>query len=106
MFKRGRGIEPVTADTGEYGQIAGVCPLCGKNVVRGRYNYGCMGYNDGCGFRVGLNICRRDIPINEISRLLATNSTAWLEGFISKNGKRFGAKLVIKDGNAVFSFDK
>ena len=106
VFKRGRGIEPVTADTGEYGQIAGVCPLCGKNVVRGRYNYGCMGYNDGCGFRVGLNICRRDIPINEISRLLATNSTAWLEGFISKNGKRFGAKLVIKDGNAVFSFDK
>ena len=105
VFENGKALKPISADTGEYGQIAGVCPLCGKNVVRGKYNYGCMGYADGCEFRIGLSICRRDIPILEVQRLLATGSTAKLDGFISKSGKRFAAKLIIKDKSAVFSFD-
>ncbi|MBQ1261279.1 MAG: topoisomerase C-terminal repeat-containing protein, partial [Clostridia bacterium] len=97
---------PVSADTGKYGQIAGKCPLCGRNVVRGQKSYGCIGYADGCEFRIGVNICRRDIPINEVSRLLAEGATARLDGFISKNRKRFAARLVLQDGKAVFSFDK
>ena len=92
-------------DTGKLGQIVGACPLCGRNVVRGKYNYGCMGYSDGCNFKMGVNICRRDIPISEAARLLATGSTALLTDFVSKNGKRFKAKLVLKDREVVFSFD-
>ena len=92
-------------DTGKLGQIVGACPLCGRNVVRGKYNYGCMGYSDGCNFKMGVNICRRDIPIAEAARLLATGSTALLTDFVSKNGKRFKAKLVLKDGEVTFSFD-
>ena len=93
-------------DTGKYGEIVGLCPLCGRNVVRGKYSYGCMGFNDGCKFRVGVNICHRDIPINEVRRLLAEGSTATINGFISKNGKYFDARLILKDGNAVFDFTK
>ena len=92
-------------DTGKLGQIVGECPLCSRNVIRGTFNYGCMGYSDGCNFKVGVNICKRDIPISEVARLLATGETALLTDFISKNGKRFKAKLVIKDGEAVFKFD-
>ena len=92
-------------DTGKLGQIVGVCPLCGRNVIRGKYNYGCMGYSEGCGFKMGVSICRRDVPISEAARLLATGKTALLTDFVSKNGKRFKAKLVLKDGEVVFSFD-
>ena len=92
-------------DTGKLGQIVGVCPLCGRNVVRGKFNYGCMGYSDGCDFKMGVNICRRDIPISEAARLLATGSTALMTDFVSKNGKRFKAKLVLKDREVTFSFD-
>ena len=92
-------------DTGKIGQIAGECPLCSRNVIRGKYNYGCMGYSDGCNFKMGVTICKRDIPISEVSRLLATGETALLTDFISKNGKRFKAKLVIKDGEVTFKFD-
>ncbi len=92
-------------DTGKIGQIVGKCPLCGRNVIRGRYNYGCMGYTEGCGFKTGINICKRDIPISEIARMLDTGETALLTDFISKNGKRFKAKLAIKDGAVVFKFD-
>ena len=92
-------------DTGKYGEIVGTCPRCGKNVVRGKTNYGCMGYNDGCDFRVGINICKRDIPISEVRRLLSEGETTYIDGFISKNFKRFRAKLVIRDGAAVFAFE-
>ena len=92
-------------DTGKYGEIVGVCPKCGKNVVRGKTNYGCMGYTDGCDFRLGINICKRDIPISEARRLLSEGKTALLDGFISKNFKRFKARLEIKDGLAVFAFE-
>ena len=92
-------------DTGKLGQIVGTCPLCGRNVIRGKYNYGCMGYSDGCGFKMGVSICRRDIPISEAARLISTGKTALLTDFVSKNGKRFKAKLVLKDGEVVFSFD-
>ena len=92
-------------DTGKLGQIAGTCPLCGKNVIRGKFNYGCIGYTDGCEFRIGVNICKRDIPIMEISRLLATGQTATLDGFISKKFKRFKAKLVLNKDKVEFKFD-
>ena len=106
VFKKGGGVPQSIAgvDTGKYGEIVGKCPLCGKNVVRGKYSYGCMGFEDGCSFRVGVNICKRDIPIAEVRRLLAEGATDIMPGFISKNGKYFKARLILKDGNAVFDF--
>ena len=106
VFKKGGGVPQSIAgvDTGKYGEIVGKCPLCGKNVVRGKFNYGCMGFEDGCTFRVGVNICKRDIPIAEVRRLLAEGATDTMPGFISKNGKYFKARLILKDGNAVFDF--
>ena len=92
-------------DTGSLGQIVGTCPICRKNVIRGKAGYGCMGYKEGCEFRIGLTICKKTIPIDEIRRLLATGSTLKLSGFISKTGKSFRARLVIKDGAVVFNFD-
>ncbi|MBR3875763.1 MAG: topoisomerase C-terminal repeat-containing protein [Clostridia bacterium] len=108
VFARGaEGVSEVRGvDTGKYGEIVGSCPVCKKNVVRGKFNYGCMGYEDGCKFRVGINICRRDIPIGEVRRLLTEGATDTIKGFISKNGRYFDARLVIKDGNAVFDFTK
>ncbi len=108
VFSRGDSEIPTVkgVDTGKYGETVGVCPVCGKNVVRGKYNYGCLGFDSGCEFKVGINICKRDMPIDEIRRLLETGSTATLSGFISpKTGRRFDAKFVLKDGKAVFSFD-
>ena len=96
---------PENIDTGSLGEIVGACPLCGKNVIRGKNGYGCMGYKDGCGFRIGLSICKKTVPIGELRRMLATGTTQKLRGFISKNGKTFEGRLVVKDGSVVFSFD-
>ena len=105
VFKnKENGFENENVDTGKYGEIVGKCPLCGKNVIRGKYNYGCYGFKDGCEFKMGVSICRKEIPISEARRLLAEGTTAKLRGFISKAGKRFDGKLVLKDGNVGFDF--
>ncbi len=106
IFKNGgTSSVAVPVETGKLGEIVGTCPICGKNVIRGKSGYGCMGYKEGCEFRIGLTICKKTIPINEIRRLLATGSTVKLSGFISKAGKPFSGKLVLKDNNVTFSFD-
>ena len=93
-------------DTGSLGEIMGLCPKCGRNVIRGNRAYGCMGYKDGCDFTVGLTICSRTIPKIAVQTLLATGKTPKLRGFISKIGRPFDAALVIRDGEAVFDFAK
>ncbi len=106
IFKNGgSSTVPQMIETGSLGEIIGPCPLCGKNVIRGRVGYGCMGYKEGCEFRIGLTICKKTVPINELRRMLATGSTAKLGGFISKKGKMFDGRLVVKDGKVVFDFD-
>ncbi len=98
--------EQISVDTGKYGEIIGACPLCGKNVIRGKSNYGCYGFKDGCEFKMGVRICRRDIPAEEARRLLTTGKTALIRGFISKTGKKFDARLILKDGAVAFDFSR
>ena len=105
IFKSGGfSTSPLNTNTGSLGEIAGACPICKKNVIRGKSNYGCMGFKDGCEFRIGVTICKRNIPIDEVRRLLLTGKSAKMRGFISKTGKPFDAALTIKDGKAVFDF--
>ncbi len=108
IFKNGAASDALLGDvdTGRLGEIVGTCPLCGKSVIRGNSAYGCMGYKDGCTFRVGTMICRRPIPKSEVARLLATGTTAWLRGFVSKNGKTFEGRLVLQGGEVKFSFER
>ena len=91
-------------DTGLYGEIVGICPVCGKNVVRDRYGYGCSGYKDGCKFRVNDYICERIISKNNVIKMLKDGSSSKIEGFISKNGKKFDAYLVIDKDKVNFKF--
>jgi len=89
---------------GFYGDVVGTCPLCSKNVLKGRYGYGCSGYKEGCKFRISGVICKRVIPISKAKELLNCGETGLIKGFTSKAGKTFDAKLVLENGKAVFKF--
>ena len=93
-------------DTGFYGDAVGTCPLCGREVTKGKYAYRCTGYKEGCHFRISLSICSRPIPIREAKNLLAAGRTHELSGFISpKNGSAFSARLVMDgEGKVTFRF--
>lgn len=90
--------------TGFYGDEIGVCPLCGKRVLKGRYRYQCEGYKDGCAFSIPAILCKRSISILEARGLLQNGKTGVLTGFISKAGKPFDAALKLSDGKAEFDF--
>ena len=91
-------------DTGFFGEIVGTCPLCGKNVIRDRYGYGCSGYKEGCKFRISDYICNRIVSKNNVIKMLRDGSSAKIEGFVSKNGKKFDAYLVIDKDKVNFKF--
>ena len=92
-------------DDGVIGDVVGNCPVCGKEVRRSRYGYGCSGYKEGCKFRFGNYICGRVISLSNARRLLAEGSTAKITGFVSKNGKPFDAYLVLTGNEVKFSFN-
>lgn len=91
-------------DTGFYGDIIGKCPICGENVMRNRYGYGCLGYKNGCDFKISGVICKRVISKSNASKILKEGESSKIEGFISKNNKEFSAKLKLEDKKIVFDF--
>lgn len=107
VFKKNASAPERDTDTGFFGDIVGKCPVCGSDVMRNRYGYGCKGYKNGCKFSVGSTICRREISASNIKKLLQTGSTYKIEGFVSKkSGKEFSAYLSLDENKkVVFRFD-
>lgn len=90
---------------GFVGDVVGKCPVCGNDVARTSFGYGCRGYRDGCKFSVGNVICKKVISFDSMQALLSTGSTPLLNGFVSKkSGKEFSARLVLENGSVVFRF--
>ncbi|MGN0966022.1 MAG: DNA topoisomerase [Candidatus Coprovivens sp.] len=91
-------------DIGFYGDIVGKCPICGNEVIKNRYAYGCRDYQN-CKFKINTSICNRVISKSNVIKLLSEGTTSQIEGFISKNGKEFNAKLKLDNENkVVFDF--
>ena len=90
---------------GFVGDVVGKCPLCGSEVTRTKFGYGCRGYKDGCKFSTGNVICGKVISIDNIKQLLETGTTQNITGFVSKkSGKEFSARLALEEGKVVFKF--
>ncbi len=96
------GMEDESLDTGFFRDEVGICPLCGKSVVKGKYSYGCEGWREGCSFRINLAICSRAIGIGQVKKLLSEGKTDLLQNFISpRTGNAFSARLVLGEGGKV-----
>ena len=101
--KKDVAIEKDT-DIGFYGDVVGKCPMCGNEVIKNRYAYGCRDYQN-CKFRISTQICGRWISKSNVEKLLSEGVTSNIEGFVSKNGKNFNAKLKLdSDNKVVFDF--
>jgi len=93
-------------DDGFVGDIIGKCPLCGENIIRTMFGYGCTGYKEkGCKFSVNNVICSRVIPKSAVKSLITNGKTQKMTGFISpKTGKEFSASFKLEEGRAAFDF--
>ena len=94
----------VPTDTDTSRERLGSCPRCGGDIVKGRFNYGCMNYREGCKFRIPLTLASREITAEEAVALLEKGSTEVLTGFVSKVGNPFSAALRIEEDDVKFDF--
>ncbi len=92
-------------DYGFVGDVIGKCPVCGSDVVRTKFGYGCSGYKDGCKFGFNGVICGRVVSLSNARKLLTDGSTYKIEGFISKAGKEFSASLKLNNNKVEFDFN-
>ena len=105
VFEKKEFSPEADTDDGFIGDVAGKCPICGKDVVRTRFGYGCTGYRDGCKFSVNNVILGRTVSLANVRKLLDTGESYKIDGFVSKRtGKEFSAKLKLENGKAVFDF--
>lgn len=107
VFLKREAPPETDTDDGFFGDVVGKCPLCGENVVRTSFGYGCSGYREkGCRFGVSNVICSRVISVSNMKQLLDTGRTFKIDGFLSKkSGKSFSAYLKLENGRAVFDFN-
>lgn len=89
------------------GDKIGVCPLCGGDVVENNKAWGCSNWreSDGhCGFTVWKTIAKRDMSVEDAKALIENKETDYLDGFVSKKGNAFSAKLCLRDGKIEMEF--
>lgn len=83
----------------------GKCPKCGAVVVKNKKGWGCSNWKNGCDFQIWSEVCGKKLTNTNVKELLAKGETRLIKGFISKNGKKFNARLELKDdGKLGFKF--
>ena len=98
--------EGLDNDIGFFMDVIGRCPICGKDVLRYKYNYGCCGYKEGCKFRIYMSMSGRTISVNNAKQLLEKGQTDLIKGFVSKSGKSFDAVVRLDGDRCVFDFSR
>lgn len=86
------------------------CPLCGGDVIKTSFGYGCANYSredaeHSCRFFINQKIAGVKITDSIVKHLIATKKTEVIQGFVSKSGSKFDAPLKLsEDGQVVFDF--
>ena len=82
------------------------CPVCKSGTIHDTGNaYQCS--NTGqCKFRMGKTICQREVPREQVIKLIETGKTDLIPRFISKKGKPFSAFLKLEGDKVGFEFEE
>ena len=89
------------------GKVLGPCPKCKEGqVVENAKAYGCSRYREGCNLTIWKTVARKRLTEKQAQLLMANGRTEKMQGFISKAGKKFEARLKFDDEvKVVFEFD-
>ncbi|WP_058557197.1 type IA DNA topoisomerase [Thiohalocapsa sp. ML1] len=80
----------------------GTCPVCGQGeIVESARAYGCSRWRDGCGFTVWKTIAGHAVTEQALAQLVTQGHTGVIDGFRSKAGKPFAARLRLDDSGKV-----
>ena len=99
--------QPVKIDTAKHEPL-GPCPVCHKGQVYVLERaYACenaVSKEKTCTFRVSKTILHREIPKEQVQKLMTAGKTDLLPKFVSKKGRPFSAHLKLENGKIGFEF--
>lgn len=88
-----------------------VCPMCGGQIQKTSFGYGCMNYEQqnpqSCRFAIG-TLAGRNLTEAQVKALLTDGRTETIRGFKSKTGKKFDACVALETdetGRKYLKFD-
>jgi DNA topoisomerase-3 len=106
-FGEGAHDRPVKIDVEKH-EALGLCPICQKGQVYVLERaYACenaVASPKTCSFRVSTTILHREIPKEQVQKLITTGKTDLLPKFVSKKGRPFSAHLKLENGKVGFEF--
>ncbi|TWT16021.1 type IA DNA topoisomerase [Planomicrobium sp. CPCC 101079] len=82
-----------------------LCPACKKGmIISTKGYYSCTEYANGCKQSFPAVFLKKRLTAKQIEYLCTKGKTPVLKGFVSKNGKKFNAKLLLEDGKLKMEF--
>lgn len=106
-FGEGAHDAPVQIDNTKH-EALGPCPICHKGQVyvleRAFACENAVASPKTCTFRISKTILHREIPKEQVQKLIATGKTDLLPKFISKKNRPFSAHLKLENGKVGFEF--
>lgn len=86
----------------------GKCPLCGKEVYKGKYGFYCSGYKEGCQFKLGneAKYFNNKVTITDARAKKLINGESISVSVVGKSGSKYNEKLKLtfnKVGDKVYS---
>src|SRR5229473_554784 len=89
-------------------EALGLCPICQKGQVyvldRAYACENAVSKEKTCTFRISKNILHREIPKEQVQKLITIGKTDLLPKFVSKKGRPFSAYLKLENGKVGFEF--
>lgn len=99
--------QPVTIDPAKHESL-GLCPVCQKGQIyvldRAYACENAVSKEKTCTFRVSKTILQREIPKEQVQKLITIGKTDLLPRFVSKKGRPFSAHLKLENGKVAFEF--
>lgn len=81
------------------------CPTCKKGtIITLKGFYGCSHYKTGCKQTFPGIFLKKKLTPTQIKHLCNNGETSMIKGFVSKDGKKFNAKLSLVNGKLKFTF--
>lgn len=70
------------------------CPICGKEVRRGKSNWYCSGYKEGCKFTIWESVAGAKVTEKDVAALCGGKTTG-IKHCVNKSGKAFDCRFAL-----------
>jgi len=84
----------------------GQCPACKTGTIHDTGAAWQCNNVPACKFRMGKTLCQREVPHEQVIKLIETGKTDLIPRFISKKGRPFSAFLKLEAGKVGFEFEE